>query len=223
MGQVVPGCQGLHRPCWGHCVGKWLWSSPGCSPGVGLCFPSLTTPGHGSAVPCTLSREGFGGTAGCRGTRCCWRRRSCPRAAGGAPLPSPRPPSVPAAPLGCPSPLQRRLTAQPSRMRPLLPGAGLSSRERRLQKEPYGAGLQRGGSQMGSLKSARLSPGLTGALGPPRLRVSRVGGRRGQPRRVLEPMPCGCPVPPPCRAAPGAPLGRWVLPGAALPSCPLWL
>lgn len=110
----------------------------------------------------------------------------------------PWPPSVPTALLGHPSPLRCRLTAQPSRTQPLLPGAGLPSRERRLQQEPYGAGLQRGGSQMGSLKSARLSPSLTGALGLPRLRVIRVGGRQGQLCRVLETMPNGCPVPPPC-------------------------
>lgn len=192
MGQAVPGCWGLHQPRGGHRAGKRLRSLPGCSPGVGLCFSSLTTPGHGSAVPCTLSREGFGG----------------PQAAGDTGRvpellmePSfllPWPPSVPTALLGHPSPLRCRLTAQPSRTQPLLPGAGLPSRERRLQQEPNGAGLQRGGSQMGSLKSARLSPGLTGALGLPRLRVIRAGGRRGRPCRVLETMPHGCPVPPPC-------------------------
>lgn len=43
MGQVVPGSWGLHQPRGGHRVGKRLWSLPGCSLGVGLCFSSLTT------------------------------------------------------------------------------------------------------------------------------------------------------------------------------------
>lgn len=70
----------------------------------------------------------------------------------------PWPPSVPTALLGHPSPLRCRLTAQPSRTQPLLPGAGLPSRERRLQQEPYGAGLQRGGKPDGKPEISPAEP-----------------------------------------------------------------
>lgn len=78
-------------------------------------------------------------------------------------------------------------------------------------------GCREGGSQMGSLKSARLSPSLTGALGLPWLRMIQVGGRQGQPCRVLETMPNGCPVPPPCGVAGCCPplLPAMALSGAA--------